>query len=171
MPGLNILIRLVKVLHSDTSPSQIAGGFILGMIIGLSPTMNLHNLLVVLFLCILNVNIAAGILGYIVFSGVAFLMDSYFHSIGYYLLMELPDLKSVWVSMYNTPIIALTNFNNTVVIGSFVSALCLITPVFFLVRYLIDKYRVYIAERMEKWKIVKLIKGSKLYEIYQKVGG
>ena len=171
MPGLKFLLKLVKILHSDTSPNEIAGGFILGMIIGLTPTMNLHNLIILFIMMILNVNFAMGILGFGVFSAFAYLFDSIFHDIGYYLLVDLTSVQDFWISLYNTPIVALTNFNNTVVMGSLVSSILLLAPIFFITRFIVINYREKILAKIEKFKFVQMLKGSRLYDIYQKVGG
>ena len=61
MFGLEILAKLVKILRSAASPNQIAAGFIIGMIIGLTPLWTLHNLILFVLLIILNVNIASAL--------------------------------------------------------------------------------------------------------------
>ena len=58
---LKLLGKLIKALTSNESPGQIAGGFILGMIIGLTPFWSLHNLVVVLLIILIRVNISMSI--------------------------------------------------------------------------------------------------------------
>ena len=41
---LKLLQSLVKALHSDGTPGQLAAGLALGSILGLTPLLNLHNL-------------------------------------------------------------------------------------------------------------------------------
>lgn len=165
---LQFIGKLIKILHSGASPGQIAGGFILGMILGLTPFLSLHNLLVVLIIILLNVNIAVAIFSFAIFSGFAYLLDPLFHSFGYILLVDLTFLHGFYTWLYNMPVVALTNFNNTVVMGSLISSIILLIPVFFLVKSGVIRYRSTVLQRMEKWKVVKAVKGTKVYEWYSK---
>ena len=92
MFGLELIAKLFKILRSGGSPGQISGGFILGMILGLTPLWNLHNLIVFFLLVIINVNLGAAIFAFLIFSTIAYLLDPLFHSMGYYLLTGIPGL-------------------------------------------------------------------------------
>ncbi len=165
---LKYIAKLLKELSSEAEPSQLAGGFILGMIIGLTPVMSLHNLLIVVLILILKVNIGMAILSFAVFSGVAYLADPAFHAFGVWML-ENESFKGLWTSMYDNEWLAMTRFYNTVVLGSFVAAVILCVPMFPLTMVGIKQYRVHIHARVQKLKIVKALKGSKIYSIYQTV--
>ena len=169
MFGLEILAKLVKILRSDASPNQIAAGFIIGMIIGLTPFWTLHNLLLIILVIILNVNIATAIFSWLIFSGIGYLLDPLFHHFGYFILVDLTILKGLWTTLYNLPVIALSKYNNTVVMGSLAVSLALCLPVYFLVKRGIIYYRENIDAKMQKWKIVKLVKGSKIYTFYERI--
>ncbi len=134
MFGIELLAKLVKILRSAASPNQIAAGFIIGMIIGLTPFWTLHNLVLIILVIILNVNIATGIFSWIIFSGIGYIMDPLFHHLGYFILVDLTFLKGLWTTLYNFPIIALSKYNNTVVMGSLTVSLALCLPVYFLVK-------------------------------------
>jgi len=165
---LQFIGKLVKILHSAATPGQIAGGFILGMIMGLTPFWSLHNLVIILILILLNVNIAMAIFGFLVCSMFAYLLDPLFHSIGYFLLVDLTFMEGIYTTFYGIPVIALSRFNNTVIMGSLASSLILLIPVFMLVKRGVIHYRESVMVRMEKWKIVKAVKGSKVYSWYSK---
>lgn len=169
MFGLELLAKLFKILRSGESPAQIAGGFILGMIPGLTPPLNLHNLIVLLLIIILNVNISAAIFAFILFSAIAYILDPLFHSLGFYLLVDIPALKSFWTAIYNMPVLGLSNFNNTVVLGSFIISILLLLPVYLLMKNFVIVYRERLDSRMQKLKIVQFLKGSKIYSFYEKV--
>ncbi|WP_290878228.1 TIGR03546 family protein [Gracilimonas sp.] len=160
--------KLVKALASEASPSQIAGGIILGMIIGLTPFFSFHNLFIITLILILKVNIGMALLAFLVFSGVAFLADPLFHNFGIWLL-ELESMQQTWTNMYNNEWWALTKFYNTVVIGSFVTALVLCIPAFPLLKYGVVQYRKHIHARIQKWKLVQAFKSTRFYSIYQTV--
>jgi uncharacterized protein (TIGR03546 family) len=85
------------------------------------------------------------------------------------LLVDLDSLKNLWTFLYNFPLVALSRYNNTVVAGSLAVALLLAIPLFFLAKSGVKYYRENIDQKMEKWKIVKAIKGSKIYSFYEKI--
>lgn len=160
--------KLLKALASEASPGQIAGGVILGMIIGLTPFFSLHNLFIVMLILILKVNIGMALLSFTIFSGVAYLADPLFHSFGMWLL-ELESMQQTWTDMYNNEWWALTKFYNTVVIGSFTTALILSIPAFPLLKYGVLQYRKHIHAKVQKWKVIKAFKSTKFYSVYQTV--
>lgn len=165
---LKYIAKLLKALSSEASPNQLAGGFILGMIIGLTPVMSVHNLVILVLIIILKVNIGMAILAFLIFSGIAYLADPLFHSFGIWIL-ENDGLQDTWTSMYNNELWAITKFYNTVVIGSFTSALVLCVPMFPLTKVGVVQYRKHIHEKVMKTKFAKALKGTKLYSVYQTV--
>ena len=166
---VKLLGKLLKALSSGESPRQIADGFILGMILGLTPFWSLHNLVVILLVIILSVNISMAIFSWLIFSAFAYLLDPLFHSLGYWLLVDVTALRGLWTAMYNIPVVPLTRFNNTVVLGSFVSSLVLLVPIFFVVKRGVVLYREKIHDRVQKLKIVKIVKSSGIYSLYKKI--
>ncbi|MGN8225194.1 DUF2062 domain-containing protein [Gracilimonas sp. BCB1] len=165
---MRYIAKLLKALASEASPAQIAGGVILGMIIGLTPLSSLHNLFIVVLILVLKVNIGMALLSFTIFSGIAYLADPLFHSFGVWLL-ELENMQETWTALYNNEWIALTEFYNTVVIGSLVTAILLCIPAFPLARFGVIQYREHIHAKIQKWKIVQAFKGTKFYSIYQTV--
>lgn len=163
---LKYIAKLLKALASEASPAQIAGGLILGMIIGLTPVLSVHNLLIVVLIIILKVNVGMAILSFLVFSGIAYLADPIFHNFGIWLL-EHEGMQATWTAMYNNEFWAITKFYNTVVIGSFLIALALCIPMFPLAQLGVVQYRRHIHERVMKTKAMKWLKGTKLFSVYQ----
>lgn len=146
---LKYVAKLLKALSSEASPNQLAGGFILGMIIGLTPVLSVHNLIILILIIILKVNIGMAILAFLIFSGIAYLADPLFHSFGIWIL-ENDGLQDTWTSMYNNELWAITKFYNTVVIGSFISALVLCVPMFPLTKVGVVQYRKHIHEKSDE---------------------
>lgn len=166
---MKILSKLFKALRSNESPNQLAWGFVLGMIIGLTPFWSLHNLVVLILIIILKVNAAMSIAAFLVFSLFAYLLDPLFHTLGYSLLVNAEGLRPLWVFIVSTPVLAWSNLNNTVVLGSLLVALLLIAPIYFFTKWWVLQYREKIDARMSKWKIVQMLKGSKIYQLYEKI--
>lgn len=169
MIWLKLLSNFLRIMREGQTPAQIAGGFALGSIVGFSPVLTLQGIFVWFIILILNVNLSAAILGFTVFSIVAYIFDPLFHQFGYFLLVEVDALRSVWTTLYNAPIAPLTRFNNTVVMGSFVCAIILSFPIYYGMREFVIVYRKTLAATIEKYKIVRIIRSSTLYKWYTRI--
>jgi uncharacterized protein (TIGR03546 family) len=167
MLGLLKLIQsIIKTLHSAGTPGQVAAGMALGSALGLTPLMNLHNLFIFSLLVLFNLSFGGGMLGWMLFVPVGFLLDPMFHAIGLSLLEE-PSLRSLWTTLTNTPVLPYTNFNNTVVLGSFVSWVVLAIPIFFAARYGVARYRATVGERVRQSRLYKAVTASQVYNVYR----
>jgi uncharacterized protein (TIGR03546 family) len=163
---LKLLQSIIKTLHSEGTPGQVAAGIALGAALGLTPLMNLHNLIVFALIVILNVSFGGGMLGWALFVPLGFLLDPLFHAIGLSLLRS-QSLRPLWTDVFNTPLVPYTNFNNTVVLGSVVGWLVLAVPIFFAARYGVARYRATIGERVRQSKFYKAITASQIYNWYR----
>lgn len=164
---VKLIQSLLGALHSEGTPGQLAAGIALGSILGLTPLLNLHNAAVFALLVLLNVSFAGGLLGWAVFLPVGFLLDPLFDWVGHTLLLETPSLIPLWTSLYNMPVAPLTNFNNTVVLGSVVFALLFFVPLFFTARWAVTRYRATIGERVRQSRWYRAVTASKVYNVYK----
>ncbi len=163
---LKLIQSIIKTLHSDGTPGQVAAGMALGAALGLTPLLNVHNLLVFALIMLLNVSFGGGMLGWALFVPLGFILDPLFHAIGSQLL-QADSLRPLWTGMYNTPLMPYTNFNNTVVLGSVVGWLVLAVPIFFGARVGVARYRATIGARVQQSKLYKALTASKLYNVYR----
>lgn len=163
---VKLIQSLIGALHSEGTPGQLALGIALGSIMGLTPLMNIHNAIVFAAIVLLNVSFAGGMLGWALFVPIGFLLDPLFDWIGHQVLMA-ESLRGMWTSLYNTPIVPLTNFNNTIVLGSLVFSLLLLVPLFFATRWAVARYRVTIGERVRQSKFYRAVMASKVYNVYK----
>lgn len=166
---LNFIFKFIKTLHSKEDPHNIAMGFALGSIIGLAPFLTLQNVFIFILILIFNVSIGAAFFGIFFFGCFAYLFDPQFHSLGYFLLVKLESLKPIWTYLYNIPIAPLSKFYNTVVLGSLVVSLITFFPVYFIFKKLVKVYQSKIADKVNKFKIMQIIKGNKVFQMYQKI--
>ena len=166
---IQILANFFKILREGQTPRQVAGGFALGSIVGLSPALTLQGLIIWLVIFVLDVNLTAALLSFTLFSLFAYIFDPLFHSFGYYLLVNVEALKGFWATLYNAPIAPLSRFNNTVVMGSLVVALVLALPVYFGFKKFVIAYRSHIGARIEKWKIYQVVSKNSLVVWYQRI--
>ena len=163
---LKLIQSLLGALHSEGTPGQLALGIALGSIMGLTPLVNIHNAIVFALIVLLNVSFAGGMLGWALFVPFGFLLDPLFDWIGHQLLFA-ESLRGTWTSLYNTPVIPLTNFNNTVVLGSLVFALLFFIPLFLATRWAVARYRATVGERVRQSRWYRAVTASKLYNVYR----
>src|SRR5881398_3190353 len=102
---LKLIQSLVKTLHSEGTPGQVAAGLALGSILGLTPLLSLHNAVVVGLIVLLNVSIPGAMLGWALFTPIGFLLDPLFDAIGRALLLGALALRPLWTALYNLPVV------------------------------------------------------------------
>jgi uncharacterized protein (TIGR03546 family) len=163
---LKLIQSIIKTLHSDGTPGQVAAGIAIGAVLGLTPLLNIHNLIIFSLVVLLNVSFGGAMLGWALFVPVGFLLDPVFDALGRELLLA-PSLRPLWTSLTNTPVVPYTNFNNTVVLGSFVGWLALTVPIFFAARYGVARYRATIGERVRRSRFYKAVTASQAYNLYR----
>lgn len=164
---VKLLQSLVKALNSEGTPGQVAAGMAMGACLGLTPLLNLHNLLVIAVILFFRVSVPGAMLGWMIFTPLGFLLDPLFDRVGLALLVDDASLGDVWGRAYNTPFVALANPTNTIVLGSFVGWLVLALPIFFLARWGVGVYRRTIYERYKDAKLFRAIRSSKVYNYYR----
>jgi len=163
---LKLLQSLIKTLHSEGTPGQVAAGVALGAALGLTPLVNAHNLLIAALILVLNVSIGGALLGWALFLPLGFLLDPLFDRLGRQLLLDTPALTPIWTSWFNSPVLPYTNFNNTIVLGSLVAWLALWLPIFFAARYGVARYRATLGERVRQSRFYQAVTASKAYNVY-----
>lgn len=161
---LKRLIKFLKLLNGDVSPGQIAAGLAFGMFFAFTPLFSLHNVFVLLLVCIFRVNVTAVIVGLALFSPIAWLLDPYFIQLGEAMLTRA-EWQGFWTALYQQDIWRLMHFNNTMTLGSVVISTLLWLPAFFVFRLLIIKYRSRFLVFVNKLGIVKWLKASKKYQM------
>lgn len=164
---LKLLQSLVKALHSEGTPGQVAAGMALGAILGFTPLLSLHNVLVVALIFLLNVSLPGAALGWAIATPLGFALDPAFDALGRWLLLDVHALTPVWTALANMPVVPLTNFNNSVTLGSLVSSLVLFTPVYFGSRFCVRRYRETLGERVKQSGLYRAITASKLFGLYR----
>lgn len=159
---------IIKIIKSNDSPGQVAAGFTLGMLMGITPFWSLLNLIMLLVLILINIQIAAAMLAYALATAFVYIFDPWLHQLGWWMLVKLPALEPLWTTLYNAPLFPYTRYNNTVYLGSLLVGLLLAVPVYFGMKVLIGTYVRRYKERVQQWKAVRWFKATKVYEIYDK---
>jgi uncharacterized protein (TIGR03546 family) len=168
---LKLLSKFIGVLRSGAEPGEIAWGFALGSVLGLTPFAGLHTAVVVLLIAVLRVNVAAALFAWLLFGAAAWLLDPVFHSLGFHVLTGIPALQPFWTRLYNTPAAPLTRFNNTVLMGSLIVSLVLLVPNVLWFRAFVVRYRETINLKVKRWKVVKALNASSAVQTVLKFRG
>jgi uncharacterized protein (TIGR03546 family) len=163
---LRPLLKLLRVLNSETRPAQISLAVCFAMVAGLTPLASLHNLVVLLLVLVVRVNLSAFLLALALFTGLAYLLDPYFHTVGLALL-QASALRETWTALYNTTLGRIEHFNNTLVMGSLAVSLVAFVPLFLVANFLIRRYREHVLAWVRKTRVVQALKATKLFQAYR----
>jgi uncharacterized protein (TIGR03546 family) len=165
---INFLAQILNILRSAATPSQIAAGFVIGMVAGLTPSLFVLIIVILLFV-ILNVNISSGLLAIAIFGFIGYLIDPLSNALGYAVLVQVGFLKPVWTAFYDMPFIPLTGFNNTVVMGNFILAIILIIPIYNTAHLGMITYRQRYKKKVEQSALFRYVQGWNVYQWYSKL--
>ena len=149
-----MIIKFWLALNSAQKTTSLSIAIAFGMMVGLTPTANIHNLILLAIVFFLNIHFGFFFLSMALFSIIGLAFDPLFHKLGLFILTQ-PSLENIFTTFYNMPFARLTNFNNSVVLGSLISSLILFIPTYFAFNYLIKAYREKVALRLSKFKYAK----------------
>lgn len=150
-----------KALVVDATPRQMAFGFALGVLVGLVPKGNLLAIALMMLMCSLRVNLGVGLATVFVSSWAGMLLDPITHRIGEFLLTSKP-LRPLWEIMNDTLLLPWTDFNNTIVLGSFSLGLAAFVPLYFLSRPIFGLLTPRLVSWAQRFRLVSLIWGGEL---------
>jgi uncharacterized protein (TIGR03546 family) len=168
---IQLVNRFLKLLNSETKPSQLAAGFCFGLIVGLSPFFAWHNLVVFLLVCLFRVNLSLFFGSWALFGLLGFFLDPLFDWFGFLLLAEVEALRPLWIWFSATPLLPYFRFNNTVLIGSLSVALILFPLLFPSLVLVIKQYRRRWRQQILQSRFFKILRASKFYKIYTQLDG
>ncbi len=164
---LKQLFNFLKLLNSENGTNQIAAGVVCGMFLGFTPAFSLQTLAVIFVLFFFRIQIGAATIAAVFFKLFAFALDPVFDQVGSGVL-EADAFHSVFTTLYNLPIIPMTRFNNSIVMGSGLVALILAPFVFLGSRVLIALYREKVVARFKKTLFWKGFTATSIYNWYVK---
>ncbi len=150
---LELLRQLWFALNSANSTKSLSAAIVIGFIVGLTPTMEPHNLILLVIVLLFNVHVGLFLLGAALFSLAGFFLDPLFKLLGKGILTAEP-LVPLWTWLYNLPYMRLSDFNNTILMGSLVTALVLALPLYFASQKLFLSYRQAVMARFSALPIL-----------------
>ena len=165
---LSVIAKLLKVLNSDDNPAQVALAVVFALIMGLTPLMSPHNILILLLVLFIRVNLSFFLLSFALFSGLAYLLDPLSNQVGASILHN-EGLQSLWTSLYQSSFWRVMAYNNTLVMGSVCLSLILALPIYWAVIWAITRYRDKIRAKIAQTRLMLFVKGTRLFSLYEKL--
>lgn len=150
---INFITKIFKALNSNSHPGEIAHAICCGMVLGFMPKNNALWYVLFFLLCFVRINKACYLLFTLLFSLVTPFLDPYFDKIGYAILSYEPFIPT-YIKMLEIPYLPLTKFNNTIVMGTFVSGIALYIPVYIIARLIVRLWRTVIRRAFINSKFV-----------------
>jgi len=164
---LKQIFGFFKLLNSVTGANALAAGLTCGIILGFAPFFSIQTLLVFVLVFFFRIQLGAVFLSAFFFKFVAYIFDPVADVLGRAVL-ESEGLRPLFVNLYNAPLVPMTRFNNSIVMGSMIVSLILAPFAFFLFKKLILKYRETIVTRFKQTKYWKAFAATSFYNWYCK---
>lgn len=127
--SIKLIGTVRKAIAGRRYPSQLAWAAAFGLLLGLVPHGNLVAVVILLVVLALRLNHAMAALTAIAVTLVATKLDPLFHAVGQRVLSE-PRVADQMTIAWDWPLMAWTNLNNTVVMGSLVVGVVSLLPSF-----------------------------------------
>lgn len=161
---LTILARILKVLNSEASPWQVGWAIALGLLAGLLP-FGFLTLLILLIVCLFTINLSTFIVVWGLCGGLMFLFGDALEALTWQ-YAQSPGLLNLLAS---SEFLQLLHLHHTLVLGAFVLGMILLWPVAWLGSFLVQQYRRRLMMKMQQFKIVQMLKASKIVRLYEKL--
>jgi len=140
--------KIWNALNHAGKPWQISLAIAFGMIVGFTPLVSLHNIIILVFLLVLNIHIGVFALSISLFGILGLVLDPLFATFGT-IVLNSTSFYELFTSLYNTSFGQISQFNNTILMGSFAVSIALFPIVYILFSFLIVKYRSLIAIKIQ----------------------
>lgn len=164
-----ITFQAIDFFIGDIKPHEIALGLVVGITLACFPPFTLQWFGLVIALLLIRLNTFAAILGYFAVIPLVSQADRIFHKVGFFVL-SLPGAHDFFAYLQNAYVIPYTQFNNTVVMGSFLLA-GLWIPVFYLsVKTFFERYQERILNHIDNsgvWSRILRIRFLQSYFEYR----
>ncbi|MEK7389524.1 MAG: TIGR03546 family protein [Elusimicrobiota bacterium] len=166
MNPLRLLRDLLSSLHGGSDPRHLAAGFALGAALGLIPKGNLFAATFFLLFFCFRLHKGMALMSSMLFTPIGYAVDGYAHRLGYALL-KAPALHGLWSALYDLPLVGLTRFNNSVVLGNLIFGLVLFVPLYWTFLRFVAYYNAALAPHVERMKLVQAVKGMRWFQLYK----
>ncbi|MDP4537891.1 TIGR03546 family protein [Alkalimonas collagenimarina] len=159
-----ILARILKVLNSEASPWQIGWAVALGVIAGILP-FGLLTLIILLVVCLFTINLSSFLLVWAFSKALLWLLADRLEQMGW----SWGQQDWLLSLLSNSETLQLLHLHHSLTLGAFLLSVIILFPIAWLTTRLVLKYRHVLMPHLNKWKVVQLLKASKLAQVYQRM--
>ena len=150
-------VRLLwSALKAHSSPSQLASGFAIGVVIGLAPLGSLVATMLCVLLFSLPVHRATGCLAALLSMWTTPWIEPYAHLVGLGAL-SIESLQNTYAWLYEMPLGRWIGLNNTVVLGSLLIVVYLLFPMYWLSYACFSMVSGWQKNRRRRWEVDSLM--------------
>ncbi|MBL7157029.1 MAG: TIGR03546 family protein [Candidatus Omnitrophica bacterium] len=159
IPFISLPAKIIRLLESNVSPAEIAGGVCLGMFIGFTPFNGPMMIVLIGLFLILKFNRLSTLITLPIFKLFYVLgISSFTNTLGEYALINAEYLTYFWRFITSLPVIAYFGLNNTLVAGGLLLSAILSIPVFFVSKKLAFEIKSRYGEKIKNIKFFKWVK-------------
>jgi len=170
---ITLIAKFLAALNANSRPGEIAAGFACGIMLALIPAGNLLWIVLFIIFFFLKIHLGTMFLTIIIFKLFIGVMDPLIDTLGL-LLLQQKSLEPFYIWAVNSPVLPFSRFNNSLVMGGFVSGVILWIPFFFIGRLLVGFYRRGVRDKIASSKLVRFFEKSpilrKLTKAMRKAG-
>jgi uncharacterized protein (TIGR03546 family) len=168
------LARLIVALNANSRPWEIGAGAAFGLLLALVPGANLLWIALFVLTFFLKLNMAMQFLLMGLVRLLVPLVDPALDSLGGAVLTA-PSLQGLFTALASAPVVPLTRFSSTLVMGGLLAGIVLWVPFLLLFTFLVKLYRRTLRERIAHSRLAKAMARVPLFAAVAKaaagVGG
>lgn len=160
--------KVLSILKSNLSPTQIALAVALGIFAGLPP-MGLHVLIPITLALLVRCSFRAFLISMGAFKLLSLALMPASYAIGAWLLDASRGLDAMWRWLLHLPVLAPMGYSRYALLGGVVLSLVLALPTFVLTRWLVGRYRTSFAAWVSQWHVSQRLKRMRSVRIVRKL--
>lgn len=149
-----LIAKLIAAFNANSRPGELAAGFSCGFLLALIPGGNVIWAVLFLIFFFLKLHLGTMIFTTVILKLAVGFADPLIDDFGVWILQQAA-LEPFFIAATNTPIAALSGFNNSLVAGGLITGIILWLPLFFFFKWLVKLYRDRIREKIASSKLVR----------------
>ncbi len=129
----------MRIHVKNCDEQKMRKGIVYGFLLGVFPLLSLQSFLGFILLLFLNIGILPATLSFFLMKGAFFLLDTPLQFLGSWIL-ELTFLQKFFTLLYNIPLVALTRFHESQIMGGMIVGITLLPILYFAAGLIPKKY-------------------------------
>lgn len=162
---IKVIAKSLAALNSNGKPTSIAIAVSMAFLLAVIPTGNLLWIAFLLISILLRAHLGIELLFILIFKGFSHFLTVWTEPFGW-MLMEIPSVQSIIYTVYNIPLLFLSDLNNSIMVGGLSIGIIMWGPLFILTMVLVKLFREKIAPGIARSKAVKAIEKMPLFNLF-----